>query len=224
VVEKTPEPAVVVSAKDDILSRIRLALTDIRSDRESDYAYIPRNYDITGTQDAAARIALFIDRLHDYGAEVYECSEGSILPAVSAALSNRPFTSFVAGPEVPPDCLPTGFDFVRDEYMTYREIDRFQGVITGCFLAIAVTGTIVLRHAAGEPSRALTLIPDYHLCIVFTSQLVETVPEGIRQMAGMYASPLTTISGPSATSDIEMTRVKGVHGPRTLDVVLVHAG
>jgi L-lactate dehydrogenase complex protein LldG len=87
--------------------------------------------------------------------------------------------------------------------------------------AIAFTGTIILRHGAGEGTRALTLIPDYHLCVVFADQVVETVPEGFERLRGMETSPLTTISGPSATADIEMTRVKGVHGPRFLDVILV---
>jgi L-lactate dehydrogenase complex protein LldG len=221
VVEKTPEAAVAVTPKAAMLGRIRAALSDRKTERESDYAYIPRQYDVAGALEPAERIGLFIDRLTDYGCDVYQCSETQISRYVELALSNRPMRALVVGPEVPANCLPHDYEFVRDEYMTYREIDRFQGVITGCFLAIAVTGTIVLRHAAGEPTRALTLIPDYHLCIVFTSQIVETVPEAIRRMEEMYATPLTTISGPSATSDIEMTRVKGVHGPRTLDVILV---
>ena len=84
-----------------------------------------------------------------------------------------------------------------------------------------MTGTIVLRHSPDEGRRALTLIPDYHLCVVFANQVLETVSQGIREMANFGSAPLTTISGPSATSDIEMTRIKGVHGPRTLDVILV---
>jgi L-lactate dehydrogenase complex protein LldG len=94
-------------------------------------------------------------------------------------------------------------------------------VITGCALAIAETGTIVLRHSPEDGGRALTLLPDYHLCIVRSSQVVASVPDGIRLAAEFATSPITTISGPSATSDIEMTRVKGVHGPRVLDVIVV---
>jgi L-lactate dehydrogenase complex protein LldG len=94
-------------------------------------------------------------------------------------------------------------------------------VLTDCALAIAMTGTIVLRHSAGEARRALSLIPDYHLCVVFAGQVVETVPEGVMQMKAFAHLPITTIAGPSATADIEMIRVQGVHGPRTLDVILV---
>jgi L-lactate dehydrogenase complex protein LldG len=100
-------------------------------------------------------------------------------------------------------------------------VDASEGVLTDCALAIATTGTIVLRHSAGEARRALSLIPDYHLCVVQASQVVETVPEGIQQMKAFANIPITTIAGPSATADIEMIRVKGVHGPRMLDVILV---
>ena len=105
--------------------------------------------------------------------------------------------------------------------VAYAEIDRGQGVITGCVAAIAFTGTIILQHGARDGRRALSLIPDYHLCVVFADQVVETVSEGFDRLEGMETSPLTTVSGPSATADIEMARVKGVHGPRFLDVILV---
>jgi len=118
--------------------------------------------------------------------------------------------------------LPDGFTFITDHDTSYAEIDRCDGTITGCALAIALTGTIVLRHTRKEGRRALTLIPDYHLCIVHASQVVETVPEGTRKMLEFAAVPITMISGPSATSDIEMMRIKGVHGPRYLDVILVN--
>jgi L-lactate dehydrogenase complex protein LldG len=122
---------------------------------------------------------------------------------------------------IPNDWLPHGFLFQRDTGLNYQEIDKSEGVLTGCAVAIALTGTIVLRHSESEGRRALTLVPDYHLCVVHEQQIVETVPEGIAQMSAYAPAPITTISGPSATSDIEMTRIKGVHGPRTLEVILV---
>src|SRR5262249_26463144 len=103
----------------------------------------------------------------------------------------------------------------------YDALDQSDGVLTGCTLAIASTGSLVIRHEAAQGRRALTLVPDYHLCIVDETQIVETVPEAIRLLMAEAAGAATIISGPSATSDIEMTRIKGVHGPRTLDVILV---
>jgi L-lactate dehydrogenase complex protein LldG len=127
----------------------------------------------------------------------------------------------LAPPGIPEHWLPYHIEFTADDNLPYDVLDRSEGVLTGCALAIARTGTIVLRHSSEEGRRALTLIPDYHLCVVYGRQVVETVPEAIREMLDFGTAPITTISGPSATSDIEMTRVKGVHGPRTLDVILV---
>lgn len=220
-VEKAPQQP-VISAKEEILNRIRGALGALKSERESDYAYIPRQYHVAGTRSEDDRLALFMDRLHDYGANVIQCREVSIAEAIGAALAARNLRRVLHGRDFPGGWIPAGFDFVADFDYTYDRIDSFEGVITPCAIAIAETGTIVLRHADDEPRRSLSLIPDCHLCIVFTVQVVETVPEGVRQMAAMGDVPLTTISGPSATSDIEMTRVKGVHGPRTLDVILVY--
>ena len=117
--------------------------------------------------------------------------------------------------------LPTGFDFVVDQHFSATELDTFAGVLTRATVAIAETGTLVLQNKPGQGRRAPTLIPDYHLCIVREADVVETVPEAIALLQATAALATTFVSGPSATADIEMTRIKGVHGPRFLDVVLV---
>jgi len=204
------------NAKQEILERIRSAGAQLALERP-----ILRRYRQTGRLDKEARLHLLIDRLNDYGATVYLCSEGDIHEKIEEALTNRQKCSILIPPNLPAQWLPAVFHFIIDHNLSYEQIDRGEGVLTGCALAIASTGTIVLRHSAGEGRRALTLIPDYHLCVVHSSQVVETVPEGIQQMMLFAEHPITTVSGPSATSDIEMTRIKGVHGPRTLDVILV---
>ncbi len=117
--------------------------------------------------------------------------------------------------------LPDGFTFVQDENHSYDAMEACDGVLTGCSLAIASTGTLALCHQPGQGRRALTLIPDYHLCVVQASSVVETVPEAMQLLEPCKESPITLISGPSATADIEMTRIQGVHGPRILDVLLL---
>lgn len=220
-VEEAPQPTAVISAKDEILKRVRDAMGERKTDRESDYAYIPRQYFVKGKRDEEGLLELFCDRLHDYGASVYGSEESSIHQAVGTALGKRGLKSILTGKDFPGGWIPAGFDFSTDSDFDYQQINAFDGVVTPCALAIAETGSIIMRHAEEEPRRAVSLIPDYHLCIVFAEQIVETVPEAIRLMATMGNVPLTTIAGPSATSDIEMTRIKGVHGPRILDVILV---
>ncbi len=220
-VEESPEQPRVRTAKEEILDRVRSALAGRVSERESDYAYIPRQYNTASALDRDQMLELFMDRLADYGSAVFECSEPYISAAAGAALTERKLRKMLTGRDFPGGWIPAGFDFYIDDQFAYQQIDQIEGVATTCALAIAETGTLVLRHADEEPRRAVSLIPDYHLCIVFAAQVVATVSEAVRQMATMGAVPLTTISGPSATSDIEMTRIKGVHGPRTLDVILV---
>jgi L-lactate dehydrogenase complex protein LldG len=140
---------------------------------------------------------------------------------IGDVLRERGKRSLLVPSGLPLQWLPPLFDFIRHPKMTNHEMDQAEGVATGCAVAIAATGTIVLAHSSAAGSRALTLIPDYHLCIVFEQQVVETVPEGIERITNLSRQPLTTVAGPSATADIEMTRVKGVHGPRTLDVILL---
>ena len=208
------------SARQEILERIRDATGGSTPGREEDYRAIPRNYHRKGSLDFAGKLELLEDRLHDYGAAVYHARENDVATWVTAALKAREKSSLLIPRDLPRAWLPAGINFFR-EGPSYHEVDRSEGVMTDCALAIATTGSIVLRHSAGEARRALSLIPDYHLCVVLGSQVVETVPEAIEQMKAFANIPITTIAGPSATADIEMIRVKGVHGPRTLDVILV---
>ncbi|MGI9071620.1 MAG: LutC/YkgG family protein [Bryobacteraceae bacterium] len=208
-------------AKDEILDRIRRAINDVSTSCTSDYAAIAREYQRSANLDQGSRMNLFAERLHDYGAVVYRGSHVHLPETIARALAVRSKRKLLIPKNVPQEWLPPTFEFVRDDGLSYEAIDQSEGVLTGCAVAVALTGTIVLRHSSGEGRRALTLIPDYHLCVVLADQIVETVPEGIRRAAGFGRVPITTLSGPSATSDIEMTRIKGVHGPRTLDVILV---
>jgi L-lactate dehydrogenase complex protein LldG len=210
-----------MSARDEILSRIAAAQSGRRPDlRAAEYASIVRNYNRQADTDPAQLAALFAERLKDYGALVHLCGSGEIAATTGQVLRARGKRGLVVPEAIDPAWLPDGFEFRRDEGLSYAELDASEGVMTGCAAAIALTGTIVLHHPAGHGRRAVSLIPDYHLCVVYTDQITGTVPEGIRRIAGLHPALLTTISGPSATSDIEMTRVKGVHGPRTLEVIL----
>ncbi len=210
----------MVSARDVVLSRITKGVVQPDT-RCSDYAAIPRLYHSAPTVGAGQMFDIFIDRLHDYGCEVHRTDEASLSGVIESVLENRDKHSLVVAPSVPEDWLSRRLQFIRDFGLTDDDLDRAEGVLTGCALAIAATGTIVLAHSPSDGRRALTLIPDYHLCVVSEGQVVETVPAGVQKMRSFATLPLTTIAGPSATADIEMTRVKGVHGPRTLDIILV---
>jgi L-lactate dehydrogenase complex protein LldG len=116
---------------------------------------------------------------------------------------------------------PKDLELVEDAALTPHELDALDGVVTGCTLAIAETGTIVLTSAPEEGRRALTLVPDLHVCVVQETQVVELVPEAFATLAAGARRPITLVSGPSATSDIELSRVEGVHGPRDLVILVV---
>jgi L-lactate dehydrogenase complex protein LldG len=207
-------------ARDDVLRRIRVALGDAHADAVVEYDLIQRGYIVDGRLDAASRVSLFIDRLHDYGAVVFRSKGSDISSVIRQAMESRGKRSLIVPHSIRTVSLPVDLEFFPDDDLSYEALDRSEGVLTGCAVAIAATGTIVLRHSQADGRRALSLVPDYHLCLVYEDQVVETVAEGIRILAPFQSDPITTISGPSATSDIEMTRVKGVHGPRVLDVIL----
>jgi L-lactate dehydrogenase complex protein LldG len=216
------------TARQEILGRIREALQDVpRLDPQAiaaEWQNIDRDYTRAGHLDRAAALELLEDRLRDYDAQVLRAAAGEISQTIAQVLAAREITQLVipAGlAEAIGEPLPQGIDFVLDTNLTATELDRIQGVMTTATVAIAETGTIVLQNVPGQGRRAPTLIPDYHLCIVRASDVVETVPEAMARLAPTAALATTFISGPSATADIEMTRIKGVHGPRFLDVILV---
>ncbi|HEY1464581.1 MAG TPA: LUD domain-containing protein [Terriglobales bacterium] len=210
------------ASRENIFSAVRRNLGNRNPNFAADYERISRDYEVAGKLSPEERLHLLEERLQDYGTGVYRCSPEQVTATISQVLAVRGVQSVLLPKDFSGSFLPPkAIEMIYDDNLSYAEIDRCSGVLTTCTVAIALTGTIILRHSADEGRRALTLIPDYHLCIVQAEQVVETVPEAIRRMEEFKTAPITTISGPSATSDIEMTRIKGVHGPRTLDVILV---
>jgi L-lactate dehydrogenase complex protein LldG len=164
--------------------------------------------------------ALAAERIADYRAEVRRIPAADVPDTIATALHRRGATTVAVPPGLPKEWRVDGVRWLADDPpLTVEELDTVDGVVSGCALTIAETGTIVLDGGAGQGRRALTLIPDYHLCVVRVDQIVATVPEAVASLEP--TRPLTFVSGPSATSDIELDRVEGVHGPRTLDVLLV---
>lgn len=207
-------------ARGVILGRIRDILGERPRSAAEEYRAIEREYRDAPTLDAGQRVELFVDRLQHYQVGVYRCEPATLRRTIGETLANRQKTRPVVPVDLPREWLPPELMVVDDVGLSDADLDRCEGVVTGCSLAIATTGTIVLRHLQAEGRRALTLVPDYHLCVVSADQIVQTVPEAVRKLAAWQPALVTTISGPSATADIEMTRIRGVHGPRTLDVVL----
>ena len=218
---------VVTGAREEVLHRIRVALkfsTDDESVVGAQYDAVEREYKRAGTLGRATMLEMLEDRLRDYDAHVIRIKAGGVSAAIAKILGERGKRRLVVPQglvEALGEALPEGFEFVVDMAMTISEIDTFEGVLTASTVAIAETGTIILQNVPGQGRRAPTLIPDYHLCVVRAADVVETVPEAMDRIAGTATLAMTFFSGPSATADIEMTRIKGVHGPRFLDVILV---
>lgn len=212
------------TARDEILERVRHALGDLDPHRRASPPPVERAYQRSLPLSGDALVEAFLDRVAEYKAAVRRVAGSDLAGAIAEAIARRGVRSLVVPADLPPQWIPAGVAILRDPGLTNEQLDRSDGVLTGCALGIAQTGTIVLDAAAGQGRRALTLLPDYHLCIVRVDQLVGTVPEAVdrlREAASRPGHPLTWISGPSATSDIELNRVEGVHGPRTLEVLVV---
>ena len=204
-----------VSSRDAVMGRIRAALGDGPAPVE-----VPRDYERALSPDVDI-LELFVERVSDYRATVHRTTATSLPEAIATVLAARGAARIV---------VPAGLSrallgrsgpaaTVDDPPLSYADLDALDGVVTGCAIAIAETGTIVLDAGPDQGRRAISLLPDLHVCVVMADQVVGSVPEALARLDP--TRPQTWISGPSATSDIELQRVEGVHGPRTLDVVLV---
>jgi L-lactate dehydrogenase complex protein LldG len=215
------------SAKDEMLSRIRNALRDVPVDEKPEQVVVERNYRQQSSESQEEIVKLFINRLEDYNAGVHRIKEAEISAIVGDLCKKYALSQLVMAVDVPQDWVPEGVEVWRDEQMqlTNEQIaESNSAILTGCAIAIAQTGTIALDGGATQGRRALSLLPDYAFCVVREEQIVGLVTEGIRQLDEAVTKrhePITFISGPSATSDIELSRVVGVHGPRHLDVLIV---
>lgn len=198
-----------MTARDEILARVRSALADVDRSVEAEVPPAPRRAPL----DGEALVAHFAERVADYRAVVERCSVEDLATTVAAAL-----------PEGATVVVPPGLGLevpgaVVDDGLSAAELDRIDAVVTEARVGVAETGTIVLDHGPGQGRRAISLVPDRHVCIVRADQVVVDVPDAVAMLDP--GRPLTWISGPSATSDIELDRVEGVHGPRNLHVIIV---
>lgn len=204
-----------MSARDVMLERVRQAVAGTVP------APIPRTYATEGSTPHAGVVEAFVERVRDYRATVVQTSDAAA--AAAEVLAAQGARRIGIPRDLDERLRPTGVELVEDEGLSSLELDGLDGALTTCAAACAVTGTIALDGGPGQGRRALTLLPDLHVCVVREDQIVETVPELARSLeqAAAAGRPLVLVSGPSATSDIELERVEGVHGPRRLVVIVV---
>jgi L-lactate dehydrogenase complex protein LldG len=210
----------VRTTRDEILGRVRDALgpTGTASDDPA--------YRRVGARPSEELADLFAERVSAYRATVHRAPHDGVRATVQSACLQRGARRLGAPADLPILWRPQDVELVVDNALDVTALDGLDGVLTGCELAIAETGTIVLAGGSRSGRRALTLVPDLHICVVEADQIVELLPEAIARLGPLVREtrrPLTLVSGPSATSDIELDRVEGVHGPRTLEVVIVES-
>ncbi len=210
------------SARDIVLSRVRGALA------ASDGAVAdgPRDYRRSTGEPLEALVERFAERVGEYRASVRRAGREALGETLTEFCAEAGARRLGIPEGLPEEWRPGGVELVPDTGLSADELDGLDGALTGCALGIAETGTIVLDSGPVSGRRALTLVPDYHLCVVEEEAVVGLVPEAVERLepAVREGRPLTFVSGPSATSDIELNRVEGVHGPRTLHVVIVESG
>jgi len=207
-----------VSAREEVLARIRGALGNSTEVHDVPRAYRGQGEHAAGSAELTDQL---VDRLEDYRASVVRAADDddAIGAAIAAALADRGIRQVIAPSGLPRGWLPSGLSaHLDDGSLGARELDAIPAGVTGSTVAISETGTIALDGTDLTGRRAITLVPDTHVVVVRAADVVQTVPEGLRRLDP--TRPLTFISGPSATSDIELDRVEGVHGPRNLVVVL----
>jgi L-lactate dehydrogenase complex protein LldG len=202
--------APVTGARDEILARIRSAIADASASEPT--PHVPFREDVELT-------TLFVERVADYDVGVRFASTGELAGTVADVCRAHGAFRVAVPPGLPEAWTAAGVELVRDDGLAYDELDRLDGALTGSALAIAETGTIVLDHGPTQGRRALTLVPDLHICLVDEASIVARVPDAFERIRA--DGPVTFVFGPSATSDIELSRVRGVHGPRRLEVVIV---
>ncbi|MGW0912826.1 LutC/YkgG family protein [Streptomyces sp. NPDC002784] len=209
-----------MSSRERILGRVRRALADVGpdEDRPVERAYLRQH----GERSAEETIVLLAENLADYRAIVHRCSPDDLPATIAGLLAARGARTVLVPPALEPSWLAVAdAEQVPDRVeSTPHELDRVDSVVTACAVAVAETGTLVLDGGPDQGRRRITLVPDHHICVVrVPDQVVSSVPQALERLDPVR--PLTWISGPSATSDIELDRVEGVHGPRTLEVILV---
>lgn len=220
-------------AREEILARVRRALADLPdrapgAEPAAESFETPIERDYLTAHISSGLVDVLAENLADYRAEVHRCTEAELPGTVARLLTERESRSVAIPDGLPDEWLEdvVGAADVRivpeAPNLTARELDSVDAVVSGCALAIAETGTIVLDGGAAQGRRMLTLVPDHHVCVVrCPEQVVASVPQALPRLDPLR--PQTWIAGPSATSDIELDRVEGVHGPRKLDVILVTA-
>ena len=217
----------MTSAKEEILWRVRRATHDVPKDEQPEDVSVERSYRKQDDAPHEEIVEMFAERVAEYEATVYRVREADLPHAIADACERRGVRQLVVPPGLLETWIPEDIETLRDAArprLTNEELDRSDSVLTGCSLGIAQTGTIVLDAGEGQGRRALTLLPDYHLCVVREDQIVGLVPEAFAKLEEAVKGEghaITFISGPSATSDIELIRVEGVHGPRALEVLIV---
>ncbi|MGA5699936.1 LutC/YkgG family protein [Peterkaempfera bronchialis] len=214
-----------MNSRDLVLGRIRRALADVPPGERPEDVPVVRDYAQThATRTPVQRADLLAEHLADYRATVHRSTPADLPALIARLLADRGTRRLVVPDGLPQrwlSALDGSIERVADRPgQTARELDAVDSVLTGCAVAIAETGTIVLDGSADQGRRRITLVPDHHICVVrVPEQVVDSVPQGLARLDP--ARPQTWVSGPSATSDIELDRVEGVHGPRTLEVVLL---
>jgi L-lactate dehydrogenase complex protein LldG len=211
----------VSEAREEILQRVRQGLADVPRDERPEDVDAPRAY---LEHEPEAGLDRFVERVADYGAVVHVVEEDGVAAAVASICREFGVTRVVVPEGLEPAWIPAELEAIPDQGLLVGELDRVGAALTGCALGIAETGTVVLDSGRSQGRRALTLVPDVHVCVIDERQVVDGVPAALRRLSAELRGdrrPLTFVSGPSATSDIELSRVEGVHGPRRFGLVVV---